>query len=97
MKTDRTNRIEIEEKPEEKEQTKKKKGEKSKKTTAKKTTSTKNKLLCPLCKKGTLLKGKSAFGCSEWQKGCAFRLSFDGKVENMNDDELSAFLSSQSE
>lgn len=33
--------------------------------------------LCPLCKKGTLLKGKTAYGCSEWKSGCIFRLPFD--------------------
>jgi DNA topoisomerase III len=32
--------------------------------------------VCPLCGKGTLLKGKSAYGCSEWKNGCTYRLSF---------------------
>jgi len=31
---------------------------------------------CPLCGKGTLLKGKAAYGCSEWKNGCTFRQSF---------------------
>lgn len=31
---------------------------------------------CPLCKKGTLLRGKTAYGCSEWKNGCTFRQSF---------------------
>jgi DNA topoisomerase-3 len=31
---------------------------------------------CPKCGKGNLLKGKSAFGCSEWKQGCNFRLPF---------------------
>ena len=30
--------------------------------------------VCPLCGKGTLLKGNSAFGCSEWKNGCTYRL-----------------------
>jgi DNA topoisomerase-3 len=34
-------------------------------------------VICPLCKKGTILKGKSAYGCSEWKNGCTFRLSFE--------------------
>jgi DNA topoisomerase-3 len=34
-------------------------------------------LLCPLCKKGTILRGKTAYGCSEWKAGCTFRLTFD--------------------
>jgi DNA topoisomerase-3 len=31
---------------------------------------------CPLCGKGTLLKGKTAYGCSEWKNGCTYRLPF---------------------
>lgn len=31
---------------------------------------------CPLCKKGTLIKGKAAYGCSEWKSGCTFRAPF---------------------
>ncbi len=29
---------------------------------------------CPKCQKGTLLKGKSAYGCSDYKNGCNFRL-----------------------
>ncbi len=32
--------------------------------------------ICPLCKKGKIIKGKAAYGCSEWKNGCTFRLSF---------------------
>lgn len=37
---------------------------------------------CPKCKKGTMLKGKSAFGCSEYKSGCTFKVMFEqfGKV-----------------
>lgn len=49
-------------------------------------------VLCPLCKKGNLLKGKAAYGCSEWKAGCTFRLAFDGTVENLSNDELRNFL-----
>ena len=31
---------------------------------------------CPLCGKGTVIKGKTAFGCSRWKEGCAFRKPF---------------------
>ena len=31
---------------------------------------------CPKCKKGNLLKGKSAYGCSEYKSGCDFKLPF---------------------
>ena len=32
---------------------------------------------CPLCGRGTIIKGKSAYGCSEWKSGCSFRQAFD--------------------
>jgi DNA topoisomerase-3 len=31
---------------------------------------------CPKCSTGKILKGKNAFGCSNWNKGCNFRLPF---------------------
>lgn len=31
---------------------------------------------CPICGKGIIIKGKTAYGCSEWKKGCTFRLNF---------------------
>ena len=31
---------------------------------------------CPLCGKGYLIKGKAAYGCSEWRKGCGWRKAF---------------------
>ena len=32
---------------------------------------------CPLCGKGTIIKGKTAYGCSNWKEGCQYRLPFD--------------------
>ena len=29
---------------------------------------------CPLCGKGIVIKGKTAYGCSEWKNGCSWRL-----------------------
>jgi len=39
---------------------------------------------CPECKKGTMLKGKTAYGCSEYKSGCHFKVMFEqyGKVLN---------------
>ena len=31
---------------------------------------------CPLCGKGYILKGKTAYGCSEWRNGCGWRKVF---------------------
>ena len=32
---------------------------------------------CPICGKGTVIKGKTAYGCSEWKSGCTFRKPFE--------------------
>ncbi len=32
---------------------------------------------CPVCGQGTIIKGKTAYGCSRWKEGCTFRLKFD--------------------
>ena len=31
---------------------------------------------CPLCGKGYIIKGKTAYGCSEWKNGCGWRKMF---------------------
>ena len=33
--------------------------------------------ICPLCGKGTVIKGKTAYGCSEWKNGCTYRQPFN--------------------
>ncbi|PTL32960.1 DNA topoisomerase III [Prevotella sp. oral taxon 376] len=35
---------------------------------------------CPKCGKGTVIKGKAAYGCSNWKNGCDFRLPFEEKA-----------------
>lgn len=32
--------------------------------------------VCPLCGKGTIIKGKTAYGCSNWASGCTYRVPF---------------------
>lgn len=32
---------------------------------------------CPLCGKGTIIKGRTAYGCSEWKNGCTYRKNFE--------------------
>ena len=32
--------------------------------------------VCPLCGKGTIIKGKTAYGCSNWASGCTYRMPF---------------------
>ena len=31
---------------------------------------------CPVCGKGTIIKGKTAYGCSNWKNGCTYRVAF---------------------
>ena len=31
---------------------------------------------CPICGKGIIIKGKTAYGCSDWKNGCTFRQGF---------------------
>ena len=46
---------------------------KTKKSTKSKTVAGKT---CPKCKKGSLLKGSSAYGCSEYKNNCSFKIPF---------------------
>lgn len=101
VKNDWSNKITIEEavniekeKVEKQNKKKKKPSDKSKSTTAKKSNK-KIIIICPVCKKGTVIRGKSAFGCSEWKNNCTFRIPFDGTVENLTDDELDKYINSQ--
>lgn len=32
---------------------------------------------CPICGQGTIIKGKTAYGCSRWREGCNFRKPFE--------------------
>ena len=43
-----------------------------------------SKITCPKCKKGTILKGKTAYGCSDYKKGCDFVFTFENikKIAN---------------
>ncbi|TBN03629.1 type IA DNA topoisomerase [Hyunsoonleella flava] len=41
-------------------------------------------LLCPKCQKGTVLKGKTAYGCSDYKEGCDFKVSFDVVRQKIN-------------
>ncbi|WP_275316777.1 type IA DNA topoisomerase [Tenacibaculum bernardetii] len=49
-----------------------------------KTTEVSETIICPKCKKGTVLKGKSAYGCSHYKNGCDFVFTFDNikKIAN---------------
>ena len=47
---------------------------------------------CPLCNKGTIIRGKTAYGCSAYKEGCDFRYSFDTLREKANNKPLTVEL-----
>lgn len=49
-------------------------------------------IVCPLCGKGHLLKGRTAYGCSEFRQGCSLRLSFDEFPESLTPSKLNASI-----
>lgn len=75
----------------EKPKTKKKTENKKQRTVKKETTDI---VLCPLCNKGSVIKGKTAYGCSEWKAGCAFRLSYEDIDENLREKDLKTIIES---
>lgn len=36
-----------------------------------------DELVCPKCQKGTILKGNTAYGCSDYKAGCDFKVTFE--------------------
>ncbi|PQJ78449.1 type IA DNA topoisomerase [Polaribacter porphyrae] len=42
------------------------------------------KIPCPKCKKGTILKGKTAYGCSDYKNGCDFIFTFENIKKTAN-------------
>ncbi len=64
--------------------TRKKKSPAAKKSIAEQT--------CPKCSKGTLLKGKAAYGCSNYKTGCSFRLPFAFKGKDIPELQLMRLL-----
>jgi DNA topoisomerase III, bacteria and conjugative plasmid len=69
--------------------------EKTKKKKEKKETKTKKKpakLVCPTCGKGTILRGKTAYGCSEYKSGCTFRLDYTTYGEGLTDEQLAEII-----
>lgn len=49
-------------------------------------------IVCPVCGKGHLLKGSTAYGCNEYKNGCALRLPFDEYPATLSPAELSDMI-----
>ena len=77
------------------------KGKKTRKPRAKKektagqpeSTTVPVKPVCPICKKGSILRGKTAYGCSEYKDGCTFRMDYATYGEGLSDEELVKVIS----
>ena len=50
------------------------------------------RITCPKCKKGTVIKGQSAYGCSAYKAGCDFRYSFEKIRQEAKDSKLTKAL-----
>ncbi|MGA9639739.1 DNA topoisomerase 3 [Flavobacterium sp.] len=48
------------------------------------TKATSGDLPCPKCQKGIVIKGKTAYGCSDYKSGCNFKVTFDLVREKIN-------------
>ena len=49
---------------------------------------------CPVCGNGHLIKGRTAYGCSEYRAGCAFRLPFADYPDTLTPDQLAKKMKS---
>ena len=47
-------------------------------------------IVCPECGKGHILKGKTAYGCSEFRNGCTLRLPFETYAHDLTPAKLAA-------
>lgn len=56
------------------------------------TTQSSDTIFCPKCKKGTIIRGKNAYGCSHYKEGCSFVFTFEKVKEIANGKPLSKEL-----
>ncbi|WP_425075446.1 DNA topoisomerase 3 [Psychroserpens sp. S379A] len=52
----------------------------------------KSAVVCPKCNKGTIIKGKTAYGCSDYKLGCDFKMSFEAIRAKAKDKQLTKDL-----
>jgi DNA topoisomerase-3 len=86
VKKENAQYINIEQDAEVSDKTEKEKPKKEKKTEQKPT-------ICPKCQKGNMLKGKAAYGCSEYKNGCHFKVSFEQFGKKLTDNQIITLIS----
>ncbi len=69
-----------------------KKGKSTKSSSSKPRITKFEQIACPLCKKGHILKGRTAYGCSEYASGCTLRLNFDQYPADLTPARLNALI-----
>lgn len=52
-------------------------------------------IICPKCGKGHILKGKTAYGCSEYKNGCDLKLLFDDYPEALTPSKLNKLITKE--
>lgn len=52
-------------------------------------------LTCPKCQSGSIIKGKTAFGCSNFKNGCQFKVEFEFAGKKLSDKQLLALIQKQ--
>lgn len=45
-------------------------------------------ITCPKCHNGTIIKGKTAYGCSAFKEGCNFKIDFEFGAKKLSDKQL---------
>ena len=54
-----------------------------------------DQIKCPQCKKGHILRGRTAYGCSNYASGCTFRIPFDQLPATATPAQVASHLKSQ--
>jgi len=49
---------------------------------------------CPICKTGTIIKGKAAYGCSGYKTGCTFRINFEIEGKKLTEKQIFGLIRS---
>lgn len=50
-------------------------------------------IICPRCRKGNIIKGKAAYGCSAFKDGCTFKVAFVFNGKELSDNQLTTLIS----
>lgn len=50
------------------------------------------KIICPKCKKGLMLKGRTAYGCSAFKEGCNFKVEFEYLNKKLSDKQIQVLI-----